>query len=396
MTISSENLLSFKFVLLLILALLLESAGYIAFPFLTIRLTGHFGYTAQEAGSIMLLAFWSRPLASIVVTRISAHVSVALLSVISCLCEAIAFLGLAYGEHKFTGGAALILGNIGLALWVPGLFAAVYNDKTHSRRGQRISLLNGALNGGLVVGCLGGALLVKVETQLAFLIAGIMYFLLSFPIYYLMKPNGVSIPVTGEFPKTLTTSELLSLSLFTICSWATLSQFTIYVGLLARDYLKDESFTGIAFSVSGMTILLVSIYLARQDKLESKLLRISCIGLVVAVLGWAAVSLHSVALGLIMFVVCLSFYEGISVIAIADRWSRAGGVRGQSMNYTVRCLGQGLGGFIGGSLYISGGSSDELFPWIYANWFLLFVAMAGLLLFEKFLRMKEIRVRVDG
>jgi len=387
MNSDSGHISTRKFIFLLILAVFLESAGYIAFPFLTIRLRDHFGLSIQETGTLLLFAFWLRPVASLIVGKYSSKVSASKLSLLSCLFEAIAFFGLAVATNVYIGALSLITGNIGLALWRPGLFASVYNDKTHPKRSQRISLLNGALNGGLVVGCLSGALLVKLDVKLAFLFSGGMYALLALPIFLLMKPSKNKIGSTilaNEVPITFENQELLLISLATICSWATLGQFTAYIGLLANDYLLDSSYTGFAFSISGLTILAVSFFMARQSKLEAKLAKISYLGLVFAFIGWGSIVLNSsIWIGVTTFVIFLSIFEAIIVLLIADRWSLLGAIKGQSYNYTVRSIGQGVGGLVGGYFYIGKGGSSQLIPWIGANWILLFLFLVALVSFDK-------------
>lgn len=387
MNTESGHISTKKFTFLLILAVFLESAGYIAFPFLTIRLRDHFGLSAQGTGTLLLVAFWLRPIASLIVGQFSSKVSASTLSLLSCLFEAVAFFGLAFAVNVYIGALSLIIGNIGLALWRPGLFASVYNDRTHPKRSQRISLLNGALNGGSVLGCLLGALLVKLDVTLAFLFSGGMYALLAVPIFFLMKPSKEIIApknLADEVSVKIQSYDLFFISLATICSWATLGQFTIYIGLLANDYLLDSSYTGLAFSISGLTIVAVSFILARQNKLESKLLKISFIGLVFAFIGWGSIGFTpSIWVGLTIFVVFISIFEAITVLVIADRWSIFGAVKGQSYNYAVRCFGQGLGGFIGGYLYVGKGVPGQLIPWIVANWILLIIFLIALISFDK-------------
>ncbi|MGU9505031.1 hypothetical protein, partial [Bacillus paralicheniformis] len=70
----------------------------------------------------------------------------------------------------------------------------------------------------------------KIDAKLAFLFSGSMYALLTFPIFLLMKPVN-STKTTEDVNSTkLDLTQLIFIVLATICSWATLGQFTSYIG----------------------------------------------------------------------------------------------------------------------------------------------------------------------
>ncbi|MBI4669573.1 MAG: hypothetical protein HY747_10415 [Elusimicrobia bacterium] len=371
-------------------AFFLEISGYLAFPYLSLQLRDHFGFTPAQIGQILMLAIWIRPLATLAGGALSMRLRPLTLFSGACLAEGACFLLLGGADHAFWAIFAIIIGNIGFSIWKPNLFALAYNEKDGRSSTSKIALLNGVLNAGAASGCLLSAIIIHLNVSMVFLASGILYplliplFIPSLSLEQIPQTAPLNAPSSfkREVLPSLLQRETFALILATVGFWASYNQFNSFFSLFAKDWLLNPSWTGAAFAAVTILVALFSLALARWHILSSKLHWLTAIFVVLFALSWMAMVSWNNIPSVIFYIVLISICETLFSVLLADSWGKLISAKKhlmQSLNFAFRSFGMGAGGFLGGWLYRSPAQSGSLLNWGIQNVALLAISLFGVL-----------------
>lgn len=377
---------------------LLEVAGYLAFPYISLQMRARFGIGPSNIGRILMIAIWTRPLAALIGGIASSKTPPRIMFSFACLAEGICFFLLGSMHGALWAVAAILIGNIGFSIWKPNVFALAYDqetDKTSSST-TRMALLNGALNAGAASGSLLSALMIRFNASSVFLSAGILYpLLIPFFIPALSQKNGA---VTQKQPPQPTISTLQSirltlcrwdsaaLILATIGFWASYSQFNAFFSLFTTDWLHNSGWTGAGFAIVAILVTIVSIGLARLQILSTKLREVSLVSLILLAGGWKVLSSAPSISSVAFFLISIAIAEASLSIFLADSWGGCLQEHAhlmQSLNFALRSFAMGIGSLLGGWSYVAQMPGKTLSFWGNQNTALLTISFLGILLFSR-------------
>ena len=366
---------------------LLEAAGYLAFPYLSIGMRDTFGMKESDIGLLFLIAIGLRPLWAMVGAYLAERVRPVLLLTVACLAESIAFCLLGVSNSLYLGIFAIILGNIGFSLWTPNLFGIIYKEYKDSEAASKASLLNGTLNAGAAVGCLIGGGLAILDMRQVFLGAAVLYMGCLPVLAWSLWPQRVeslppeSMGETADILRGPRPLQYLGVVLATVGFWASYAQFNSFFALFAKDWLHSETFTGIAFGILAVTVAITSVILSKWKNLRAGLLRLTQISGLLLVVAWQTISIQVGIASAMFFILVLAISEATSSIAFSELWSKLKPKRShlaQNLNFAVRNIAMGIGSFIGGVFSCPPGGNASIHMWSYVNAALLFVMIFGL------------------
>jgi len=386
----SKHSLQAKLTVLLAGAFLLEMAGYVAFPYISLRLRNSFNLDEEAIGLYFLLAIWLRPVWSILGGLLAEKIRPVHILSMACLSETIGFLLLAFGTHPYEAVLALVIGNLGLSLWSPNLFALIYKWYDDKQAVSKVSVLSGISNSGAVIGCLLGAWLSSTAAQPIFLSAAALYLVaapvLGYVLRHEMPSKSEAISDSQPIPA-IFRSNLKAVALILAISigfWASYGQFNAFFALFSHDWLHRDSITGIAFGGVAVGVTIFSLVLSRLRDLKHQLKALSASGAFAFSIAWLILVSFPNYFSVMLFVAAISWAESCFSIYLADLWSDVSRGRThfmQAMNYAFRNVGMGLGSLIGGIFYHSQSvMSPSLMGWGLSNMVLLAVAAAALVL----------------
>lgn len=153
----------------LAVATLVNRAGTMVLPFLTLYLTGHFGWSAAAAGRMLALygagAIGGAFLGGWAADRWS-PIAVQQLSLVG---TGVGFLALTQISSERGFGIAMVLISLVAESYRPALLAAAGKDVPEAVRGRSMGLLRLAVNAGMSVGPALGGLLAGVNYDLLFI-----------------------------------------------------------------------------------------------------------------------------------------------------------------------------------------------------------------------------------
>ncbi len=375
-----------NFTWLLLGGAILEAAGYFAFPFLALRLRDHFKLSLEQVGIIISTAIWLRPLVSILGGWLSERLHGKWLLSLACLPEAICFFLLALTVSPVAAIAGVILGNIGFSIWAPNLFSIATVVGPKSSEILRLSKLNEFINVGAAFGCVAGGIFATVDPGLVFMIAGLLY-LGIIPILF---PILAAMPTSNEkqqtqlsfgFPITkVITSQgvLIRTAVVTLAFWASYGQFNSFFGVYAKDWLKNNIETGLAFAAVAVGVALFSALLSKSKKAQNELNGWSFFSLSGLVIGWVLLTTLPGLTSVGVFVFFLALSEAMLSVYLANKWhesfSKASSLA-QGWNFALRSIGMGFGTLLGGFLYVSPEQGRNLISWLLINIVLIVVVM---------------------
>ncbi len=370
-----------QFTSVLVGAFLLEAAGYLAFPFLSIALRDSFGMPESQIGLVFLFAIGLRPVWAILGGYLAERIRPVFLFSAACLLESAAFFLLGFSDNLVLGSAAIVLGNVGFSLWTPNLFALVYKLFPAGEATAKVSLLNGALNTGAAVGCLLGGAIASVATRDVFIGAAALY-LVSLPL--LGRALWAEVPelskeTPNEAPRaSFVLKPVLGISLITFGFWGSYAQFNSFFALYSKDWLNSATFAGVAFALLAISVAALSFLLSRQPVLLKRVGFLSCASALLLMAAWQLL-IFSHWVGAVLFVIALAAAESTISLLLVERWAAVDRQRKhlmQSLNFAGRNIAMGIGSFIGGSLYHApAGGPISAWPW--SNAVLLAVCVVG-------------------
>lgn len=384
-----------RFHLLLAGAFFLEISGYLAFPYLSLQLRERFGIAPIDIGHILMIAIWIRPLAALAGGLLSTRLRPLTIFAFACLAEGACFLLLGMSSGASWAIFAVLIGNVGFSIWKPNIFALAYREDDTGSSATRIALLNGILNAGAACGSLISAAMIRFNISTVFLASGILYpLLIPFFIPSLSTEGPAAeesdVPphessFRGQFLSLLFQWRTLALILMTVGFWASYNQFNSFFSLFANDWLRDPSWTGTAFACVTVIVALSSMALARWRTLSLRIRELSAVSLVAIAIGWIFLtSSHNVP-AVLVFLASIAVGETLLSVFLADSWG--GLARGkkhlmQSLNFSARSFGMGIGGLLGGWTYIAPAQAGPLSRWGMQNVALLAIALIGVFIFK--------------
>lgn len=385
---SSENV---RFTTLLVGAAILEAAGYIALPFLTLHLRDQFGFSIEMAGLVISVGIWLRPLASIFGGCLSGKLHGKWMFSLACLCEAVCFFLLGNAHSTPLAILGLMLGNVGFAIWAPNLYAIATDAGPKNLELSRLSKLNGFINSGAALGCVAGGFLASIDAGFVFKTAGTLYlgiFLLLFPLVASWKapPTLVKKKTTHANNTVFSPSVLIKTTALTLLFWSSYGQFNTFFAMYAKDWLGSTTITGAAFAALAIGVSIFSSLLSKSIKLQESLSSIANFSLSGLAFGWGLLTLSPNLISAAIFILALAIAETVLSVFLAEQWNRSftmGAGRAQGFHFAVRNIGMGLGGLVGGLAYYGPGTGN-LLGWFILNCLLLLGAMFIKIIFEKF------------
>ena len=373
------------FYILLFGAMLLEAAGYLAFPFLALRLRDGYGMPQAEVGLVLSIALWVRPVASLTGGWTAKQVRSQWLLSLACVLEATCFLTMGLSHTASIAVIGLILGNIGFSLWTPNLFALTSALSSAGEDTKRISYLTGFLNAGAALGCVLGGIAAAADTQIVFLLTGFAYLAVIpvlFPIVKRIQPENLNIEetVVQRSGAVLQWSALV-LSLGTMSYWAMYGQFNAFFAVYISDWMRNNAITGLAFGGLALFVAGASYLYTRVDAEGRQLVQFVRASLLGIGIGWILLSSAPGLVSIIVFIATLAASEAFVGVYLTKRWnSTFKGNLGfaQGLNFAFRSVGMGIGGIAAGLTYSSPKSAHNISIWALSNVILIGFAYLSL------------------
>jgi DHA1 family multidrug resistance protein-like MFS transporter len=340
----------------LLVAFLLEAAGYLAFPFLGLQLRSQFGLSESKIGLIFMLGMWIRPIAAMVGVTITNRKSPLFSFVVACLLEAVGFAVLGFAHIPAMAIAGVLMGNIGLSLWSPNLFTLVQSIPLNRTKVSATSLLVAAMNLGGIFGTAVSGILAQHLVRLIFIIASVS-FLVCIPVSWktvALCPKERPMGGLRVSLKMFLTPAHLLLILTTLAFWASYNQFNAFYSLFVTDTLHDKKWIGISFVLLSVVTAATSFAISKYKYFSEKINTQSVIVAFLLATGWIFLASMPRPSTILVFVTFLGIAEAVWLTMLSTAWSNSNPDHNQLMqssNFAFRNVGMGIGAWVGGYIY---------------------------------------------
>ena len=378
---------SFKIILLI--GFLLEAAGYLAFPFLALRLRNHFGFSEKEIGTLFLVSIWIRPIASILGGILSTYLSSVITFLFACLFESFCFGALALGNQSHWAIAAIIIGNVGFSLWSPNLYSLAQTIQTGLDSTRAISLLVAFINLGGIIGATASGFAAQHYTQHIFLIAAALFVLIIPLSWNTISSNSIATKKShsykGAFAKKIILKNVF-LIFSTLFFWASYNQFNTFFSIFVQDSSQKMALVGISFSLLSVTTTLFSLSVNRYSSIRDSLVNVTVLSALFLSGCWLFMTATPAIISILIFIIALGISEASWATILSKQWSDAQPssiTLMQSINFAFRNIGMGMGAWIGGLTYPHYSLNTHFSKWGMQNGILLITAAVGLFYHQK-------------
>lgn len=402
---SKTNYPTINFKLILIYAFILEGAGYLVMPYISLHLRSQFHVNEVLLGTYFMIAIWLRPVWALAGSKLSKIITTSQLITLGAFVSGTSIFGFVVFNDPIMGLTSLVLANFGLALWNPSVYALVYQMFDHEHEAKkRVSQLNFAVYSGAAIGSSIASLLVSEDLKNIFIISSIMFTVAGALVYLTTKSQKIENDTPNAAPPNEQISntslafflniELLTLILASLAFWASYAQFNSFFSLYASDWLKRSDLVGFAFSFMTIAVAIMSYFISRFKYLQRFDLQIS-IGILL-LLGpiWVGMCTYPNIFIMCLFLIVLALSEAFLVLLFADLWAKKLRTKThlmQSLNFAFCTIGMGAGSLFGGLFYTTPEKST-LMKFGLENLALCFLAAFALIIYMLVIRKRRVGI----
>ncbi|HEX2051148.1 MAG TPA: MFS transporter [Actinomycetota bacterium] len=233
--------------------LVMNTAAFMAMPFLAIYLRTTLDFGAGATGTILSIFLWSSRGLPSVTGALADKIGSRWSMTAGMTIRAVGFGGLAVFDGFAPLAVMAFLMGFGGALYDPAV-NAVFAAQPPSLRPRVFTLHTGALNVGVIIGPAVGALVVTGSPDGPFIGSALLFLAMGI-VLLVTAPEGArveTVPIAQNYKTLLRNTSFVRFWFIMLLWWVTFAQLTVSFPLEAADLTGDRGWASALFLVNGI------------------------------------------------------------------------------------------------------------------------------------------------